>query len=155
VPELASAEAVLAPWSLGHFITYYGEMPVVANNFFYGFFDSLRFFLADDEDQALAVARARRVRWILATDLAPKMNDYAAVLGRDPLLVSTPQGTGFSPAYFRTLQSRLYDFDGAGAVLPDGKRVEPLLHFSEVYASRTGIRRFGRFLARWKVFEIR
>ena len=147
VPELARAEAFLAPWSLGHFVTYYAEMPVVADNFGYGFSDSIRFFLSEDEDEAAAIARSRRVRWILATDLLPKMNDYAKVAGRPPSVELSPEGPRLTPAYFRTLQHRLYDEDGAGA--------EPLAHFRLVYASRTGIRRFGRFLARWKIFEFR
>ena len=75
---------VLAPWSLGHLILYEAELPVVANNFGYGFLDSIRFFLADSEEEALAIARRHRARWVVATDLAPRMNDYASYLGRPP-----------------------------------------------------------------------
>ena len=155
VPELATSESIMAPWALGHFLTYYGERPVAADNFGYGFFDSVTFFLSSDEDAALAIARGRRSRYVVATDLLPKMNDYGAILGKRPYLVGTAGGTALSAEYFRTVQCRLYDFDGAGAVLPDGTRIEPLVHFREVFASHTGIRRFGRTLARWKVFEIR
>jgi hypothetical protein len=144
VPELAEAESILAPWALGHFLTYFAQRPVAADNFGYGFFDSVRFFLATDEDSALAIARARRARYVLATDLAPKMNDYGEILGRGPYFETTSTGTSPSPEYFRTMQSRLYDFDG-----------KSLLHLKEVFASRTGIPRYGRILARWKVFEIR
>ena len=65
------ASSVLAPWSLGHFLLYEAELPVVANNFGYGFLDSIRFFLADSEEEALAIARRHRARWIVATDLVP------------------------------------------------------------------------------------
>jgi hypothetical protein len=51
------------------------------------------------------------------------------------------------------MQSRLYDFDGRGAEIP-GISVPPLASFRLVFASRTAIRRGGRLLARWKVFEI-
>ncbi|HLN59103.1 MAG TPA: STT3 domain-containing protein, partial [Thermoanaerobaculia bacterium] len=81
-PGLAGAGSVLAPWSLGHMILYGAELPVVANNFGYGFLDSIRFFLAGSEEEALAIASGRRVRWVLATDLAARMNDYAGYLGR-------------------------------------------------------------------------
>jgi dolichyl-diphosphooligosaccharide--protein glycosyltransferase len=152
-PGLARAESVLAPWSLGHLLLYESELPVVANNFGYGFLDSIRFFLSESEEEALAIARAHHVRWILATDLAPRMNDYAGYLGRAPLLERTAAGPKPAARYFATMQSRLYDFDGRGAELP-GISVPPLASFRLVFASRTGILRGRRFVARWKVFEI-
>jgi asparagine N-glycosylation enzyme membrane subunit Stt3 len=152
-PELRRAASVLAPWSLGHLILYDAELPVVANNFGYGFLDSIRFFLAESEEEALAIARARRARWVLATDLVPRMNDYAGYLGRPPYLRLTEQGPAPTPAYFSTLQSRLYDFDGAGTDA-GGARIEPLARFRLLYHSRSGIRRGNRWIARWKVFEI-
>ena len=151
--ELDRADSVLAPWSLGHMILYNAELPVVANNFGYGFLDSIRFFLAESEEEALALARRRRARWVLATDLAQRMNDYAGYLGRPAYLRVAPGGIAPTPRYFSTLQSRLYDFDGAGARLP-GITVEPLGHFRMRFHSRSAIRRGGRWLARWKVFEI-
>ena len=43
-PEsLSRASSVLAPWSLGHLLLYEAELPVVANNFGYGFLDSISF----------------------------------------------------------------------------------------------------------------
>jgi asparagine N-glycosylation enzyme membrane subunit Stt3 len=152
-PELARAASVLAPWGLGHLILYDAELPVVANNFGYGFLDSIRFFLAESEEEALTIARGRRARWVLAADIVPRMNDYAEYLGRPPYLRLTAQGLAPGPAYFSTLQSRLYDFDGAGAEAADA-RIEPLAHFRLVYRSRSAIRRGDRWVALWKVFEI-
>ena len=147
--ELSRAASVLAPWSLGHLILYEAEQPVVANNFGYGFLDSVAFFLAENENAAVAIAQRHRARWILATDLVPRMNDYAGYLGRPPFL--RPGGDP-TPAYFRTMQSRLYDFDGQGASLP-GLDIPPLERFRLVYHSKSAVRRGGRWLARWKVFE--
>jgi asparagine N-glycosylation enzyme membrane subunit Stt3 len=152
-PGLDRARAVLAPWSLGHLVLYEAERPVVANNFGYGFVDSIRFFLAESEDDALQVADARRARWVVVADLVPRMNDYAAVLGRPPYLVAGPRGLEPTAAYFRTMQSRLFDFDGKGARLP-GLDVPPLSRFRLLHRSRTGTARGGRFLPRWRVFEI-
>jgi len=152
-PELSKAASVLAPWSLGHLILYNAELPVVANNFGYGFLDSIRFFLADTEEKALSIARERRARWVLATDLVPRMNDYAGYLGRPPYLQDTERGPAPLPSYFSTLQARLYDFDG-GALEGGGVRIAPLTHFRLLYHSRSAISRGGRWLARWKVFEI-
>ncbi len=134
-------------------VLYDAELPVVANNFGYGFLDSIRFFLAGSEEEALAIARGRRARWVLATDLAARMNDYAGYLGRPAYLRVTEQGTVPTLAYFSTLQSRLYDSDGAGGEIA-GLRIEPLKHFRLIYRSRSAISRGGRWLARWKVFEI-
>jgi asparagine N-glycosylation enzyme membrane subunit Stt3 len=152
-PELARADAVLAPWSLGHLLLYEAEQPVVANNFGYGFIDSIRFFLSDSEEAALQIAHARRARWILATDLVPRMNDYAGYLGKAPLLEATSGGLVPGSGYFQTMQSRLYDFDGKG-IEQSGVSVPPLSSFRLVFSSRTGILRGGRVVSRWKVFEI-
>jgi hypothetical protein len=152
-PDLGRASAVLAPWSLGHLVLYEAELPVVANNFGYGFLDSIRFFLAQSETEAVELARARRVRWVIATDLVPRMNDYAGYLGRPPLLDVNPSGTFPTQAYFGTLQSRLYDFDGSGGRIGD-RTIPPLASFRLRFRSQTAIRRGDRWVARWKVFEI-
>lgn len=154
VPELSRAASVLAPWSLGHLVLYETGQPVVANNFGYGFTDNLRFFLADSEEEALRIATNHRARWVMAADLLPRMNDYAKVLGRSPLLAPQAGSLAPTPAYFRTLQARLYDFEGAGAEFPGGVRIEPLSHFRLLYRSKTGVKRGDRYVAQWKVFEI-
>jgi dolichyl-diphosphooligosaccharide--protein glycosyltransferase len=150
---LSGASSVLAPWSLGHFLLYEAEEPVVANNFGYGFLDSVRFFLADSEEEALAIARRHRARWIVATDLVPRMNDYASYLGKPPYLSAGPEGLVPAPAYFRTMQSRLYDFGGHGAALSSGE-VPPLSKIRLLFHSQSAIRRGGRWIPRWSVFEI-
>jgi dolichyl-phosphooligosaccharide-protein glycotransferase len=153
-PEsLSRASSVLAPWSLGHLLLYEAELPVVANNFGYGFLDSIRFFLAGSEEEALAIARRHHARWIVVTDLVPRMNDYASYLGRPPLLEQTPQGPVPTAAYFSTMQCRLYDFEGRGANL-SGLTIEPLRSVRLIHRSRSAIQRGGRWIARWAVFEI-
>src|SRR5215471_4948348 len=118
------AAAVLAPWSLGHRILYESGLPVVANNFGYGFTDSILFFLSESEEEGLDIARRRGARWVLATDLVPRLNDYAGYVGRTPPLAEGLQPT---PRYLATLQSRLYDFDGSG-VVTSGVSIPPLAH---------------------------
>ncbi len=153
-PEaLARASSVMAPWSMGHLLLYDAEEPVVANNFGYGFLDSIGFFLAESEDDALAIARRHRARWVVVTDLALRMNDYASYLGRPPYLTETPQGLSPTPRYFRTLQARLYDFGGKGAVR-EGISVEPLARIRLLFHSKSAIRRGDRWIPRWAVFEI-
>ncbi len=151
---LAQASSVIAPWSLGHFLLYEAEEPVVANNFGYGFLDSVRFFLAESEDEALAIARRHRARWIVATDLLPRMNDYASYVGKPPYLAAGPDGgLAPTPAYFATMQSRLYDFGGQGAAFP-GATIPPLSKIRLLFHSQSAVRRGGRWIPRWSVFEI-
>ena len=152
-PELARAESVFAPWSMGHQILYEAGLPVVGNNFGYGFVDSLRFFLAESEEEALQIAHARRARWVVAMDLVPRMNDYASYLDRPPPLRETASGPAPTERYLRTLQSRLYDFDGQGLKM-SAITVPPLVHFRLRYNSATGIQRWGKTIAWMKVFEI-
>ena len=152
-PEVGQAASVLAPWTLGHFILYVAEQPVVSNNFGYGFLDGLRFFLAASEDEALVIAKKHRARWVLTADLLLRMNDYAGTLGRLPLLQSTARGPLPTPDYFRTLQARLYDFDGQTFQAGDVS-VPPLTHFRLVYRSKSAVPRGDRLVAQWKVFEI-
>ncbi len=152
-PALARASSVLGPWSLGHFILYEAEEPVVANNFGYGFLDSIRFFLADSEEEALAIVRRHRIRWVIATDIAARMNDYASYLGKAPYLAAAPAGPSPTPAYFATMQSRLYDFAGKGAELP-GLSIAPLSKFRLLFHSQSAIRRGDRWIPRWSVFEV-
>jgi len=153
-PALERASSVLAPWSLGHWILYEAELPVVANNFGYGFLDSIRFFLATSEDEAVAIARRHRTRWILATDLVPRMNEYAGYLGRSPLLARSADGSIVpTPAYLATMQSRLYDFGGRGST-SDTAAIPPLSRFRLLFDSKSAIRRGGMWVPRWRVFEI-
>jgi hypothetical protein len=88
---------------------------------------------------------------VIATDLVPRMNDYAGYLGQEPPVEATARGFVATDAYYRTMQSRLYDFDGS-AVADLG--LPALASFRLRFASRSGILRGGRFVARWKVFEI-
>ncbi len=71
------------------------------------------------------------------------MDDYARILKRPFYSEETDAGPRLTRAYFDTLQSKLYDFDGEGVP-----------HFRLIYSSRTGMRRFGRFVSSWKIFEI-
>jgi dolichyl-diphosphooligosaccharide--protein glycosyltransferase len=151
---LSGASSVLAPWSLGHFVLYEAEEPVVANNFGYGFLESIRFFLATSEEEALAIARRHRSRWIIVADLMPRMNDYASYLEKPPLFSRTPEGGVVpTPAYYATMQSRLYDFGGAGGEI-GGVAIPPLSKIRLLFHSRSANLRGGRYRPLWSVFEI-
>jgi asparagine N-glycosylation enzyme membrane subunit Stt3 len=153
-PELARAESVMAFWSEGHLVTWFSGRPVVANNFGYGYFDSLRFFLAESDAEAFEIARRRRVRFIVSMDLFPIMNSYGAQIRRGPYFIPTAEGLRLLPAYARSFTVRLHEFDGRGGDL-GGLPVMPIDGVELRYASREGVTRLGRFIPRWKIFEIR
>ena len=148
---LANARSVMTPWSLGHFTLYEAELPVVANNFGYGFLDSIRFFLAESEEEALEIARRHRVRWVVATDLSARLNDYARYLGRPPYLVAGRDGLEPSAAYARTMQARLYEL---GEMRIGSSPSPDLSHLRLLFRSRTAIQRGGRWIPRWAIYEI-
>jgi dolichyl-diphosphooligosaccharide--protein glycosyltransferase len=143
VPEVASAQGVMAFWSQGHFVTYFSERPVVADNFGYGYMDSLRFFLAESEKEALAIARRHRVRWILTLDVLPVLEGYGRAMGRSGYTAEVSGAAFPLDRYYRTMQGRLVDLDGAG-----------LAHFRLRWASPEAFIRNGRRAAKWKIFEL-
>jgi asparagine N-glycosylation enzyme membrane subunit Stt3 len=72
-PRAPGEYGVLAEWSFGHFIQYYGERPAVTDNFGDHAGDPMRprdFFLATEEERALAFADSLKVRYVLVRDLA-------------------------------------------------------------------------------------
>jgi len=143
IPELKNMESVMTFWSQGHLVTYFGERPVVANNFGYSYFDCLHFFFSEDEKEALSILEKHKSRYVLVLDILPVMNNYGSVLGHDDYIQIHGSGWSASPRYFRTMQSRLCDSDGAGSS-----------HFKLIWQSKEGSQRFGRFVSRWKLFEV-
>ena len=87
-------------------------------------------------------------------DLLPRMNDYARTINRPALVIDEGRGLAATAAYFRTLQSRLFDFEGRGSILPGGETIPPVAHFRLLYRSKTAVRRGDGWVAQWKVFEI-
>src|SRR5712691_3050519 len=66
-----------------------------------------------------------------------------------------PAANGVAPTerYLRTMQSRLYDFDGEGLKM-SAFSVPPLAHFHLRFRSATAIQRWGKVLPWMKVYEI-
>ncbi|PWT90140.1 MAG: hypothetical protein C5B54_07735 [Acidobacteria bacterium] len=143
IPELQNVHSIMAFWSQGHLVTYFAERPVVANNFGYGFFDCLHFYFAESESDAMEILKKHRVKYVLSMDLLPVMNQYGAVLGHSDYLTWQDQKWSATARYFRTIQSRLCDFGGDG-----------LKHFRLLWSSKEGMQRFGRFVPRWRIYEI-
>lgn len=62
--------SVLAAWDLGHAILYLAERAVVADPFNHGFEASARYFTATDPQEAVAILKEKRVRYVIPVNLA-------------------------------------------------------------------------------------
>lgn len=152
-PNAQPAYGVMTFWDLGNYAEYLSRRPVVANNNGYGFDDSIAFFLARSEADALSILERRRVRYVVASDL---VSDIATV---HELL------TGSLAPYFRAdaarrlalerpfadlVYARLFFGDGAALVRDD----VPLEQFRLVYeAPGRPVAQLGRIVAPTKIFE--
>jgi len=67
-PVLAGEYGVLSWWDYGNWILYQSRRPVVANNFQAGAKDAARFFLSQSEEEGLAIAKARNVRYVVTDE---------------------------------------------------------------------------------------
>lgn len=153
IPELAQAESIMAFWSQGHLATWYAEIPVVANNFGYGYLDSLEFYFSEDEENAIEIARDHRVRWVVVFDLLPVFESYGDVLGQSGYVMELNGGLVPTARYFRTLHGRLYETDGRGGV-HGGHTIQPLEHFRLRWSSEETVPRHPVPIPRFKIFEI-
>ena len=107
------------------------------------------------EDEALAIARRHRARWIVATDLAPRMNDYASL----PRPAAAPPARGrrrprpdaglLRDDAVAPLRLRRRGRGAAGR-----RRSRRSRTFRLLFHSQSAIRRGGRWIPRWNVFEI-
>lgn len=155
---VARREAVLTHWDLGHRALYVTHAPVVANNFGLhigqdSWQDAARFFLMQDEAEALALLQARRVRFVV-TDwdlgMAQLLVGYVGGSPGDYFeTVRDGQGTGtiMKPAFTRTLYFRLGSrHAGSQGVseYPGGRQqpIEALHHFRLLFetAAREPVR---------------
>jgi asparagine N-glycosylation enzyme membrane subunit Stt3 len=81
-------DAVLAPWSAGHWIHWRARRPAVANPFGRpgqtASADGVRFWLLTDDRQAVDLLRRHRVRWVVAPTSPQPPWELAALAGEDP-----------------------------------------------------------------------
>ena len=103
-------DAVLAPWSAGHWIHWRAQRPAVANPFGphgqSAFADGVRFWLLADDRQALALLRRHRVRWVVAPTSPQPPWELAALAGEDPRPWRLDQ-PGAQDRFLRSMGARL------------------------------------------------
>ncbi|UEC42512.1 MAG: Oligosaccharyl transferase [Methanothrix sp.] len=126
-PDRPGEYGVLSWWDYGNWILLQSRRPVVANNFQAGARESARFFLSGTEDEAVAVAEARDVRYVI-TDGKMVYSKLPAIppwIGEDPadyIVASTDPESSYpdlvafkhTEKFLSTTLARLHLFDASG-----------------------------------------
>ncbi|MBP1644371.1 MAG: Oligosaccharyl transferase, subunit, partial [Acidobacteria bacterium] len=164
----ASGEAergvVLAEWSFGHYVQYYGRHPAAVDNFGDWLADlSLprRVLLAESEAEAEALLDRAGVRYLLVGELAETLSGLLPTEAERARLVaaSRPAAGGrlaidFRPAILSTVLYRAARQLGTAALAPDGRFVPPLRGLRLVEESARGeTLGDGRELPVFKLYE--
>ncbi len=133
--------SVLAQWSYGNWINHIARRPSVANPFsrtpahLHGFADSIRFMLADREDAADRIARARVARYVIATPILYTYPMLAEAVGAPvaPYAARGTDGLRYKPAFFRIVANRLTLLDGSEEPSAPGGGIPALAHYRLVF----------------------
>ena len=154
---------VLAEWSFGHFVKYFGHHPTVVDNFgdWLGDLDfPRRALLATDDAVSERMLDERRVRFLLVGEvgetlsgLLPTPDDRARFVSGSRLEGGT-LAVDFRPEFARTVLFRAARLFGGGALGPSGELVAPLRGLRLVSESAASERLAdGREVALYKLFE--
>jgi oligosaccharyl transferase (archaeosortase A-associated) len=133
-PVRAGEYGVLSWWDYGNWILYQSRRPVVANNFQAGATDAAKFFLSEDEVEALAITKARNARYIITDEkmIYKKLPAIVRWLDEDPesyIVISDDSDLltfEHSKRFLGTILARLHLLDCTN-----------LGHFRLVYESKT------------------
>ncbi|MCJ7443393.1 MAG: glycosyltransferase family 39 protein [Methanotrichaceae archaeon] len=79
-PSKTPEYSIMSWWDYGNWIIYQGRRPVVANNFQVGISDASKFFLSNNEENAIAVMNIKGSRYVLT--------DYDMLYGKLPAIAT-------------------------------------------------------------------
>jgi len=165
------AYGVMASWNLGHWINTVAERPSVSSPHLpprvlgmlrepgceRGLCRWVRFVMAPDAAEALAVARAARSRYLVLSPMDPaRLGTYRILLGQDPAPLVRKEGEVWHPlpAYWGMFYQRLMFLNGS-AVRAGGRDLLAAPNFRLLAASTATWRRVGGKPVPWyKVFEV-
>ena len=148
-PVQTGEYGVLSWWDYGNWILYQSKRPVVANNFQAGAEDAASFFLSESEEDAIAIAKARDVRYVI-TDKKMIYGNLPAIacwIDEEPgsyVQITVDSDTiafEHSTRFLGTILARLHLFDCMN-----------LGHFRLVYESKTPVG-FKFPVSEVKIFE--
>ena len=164
-PNRRPEYAVVAEWSLGHFIEYHGRRPTLVDNFGAHIGDPTRvnaLFFETDEARAAAFLDSVGGRYVLMRDLMATLSGLAPSDSLVSRLIASVAGVSavsrtvqFKPEMYRTILYRLAWYDGARFRGQAGEEIPALSHFRLVAESEeTDPIEGGRGVPRAKLFEI-
>jgi len=134
-PTAPGEYGVLAEWSLGHYIQYYGQRPTLADNFGEHASDLQRlnqFFFSQDNQKAYQILDKHRVRYVLCRDL---VFTFQSLIGKNQVEDYIASGStigksthqiNFSPKIFPTVLYRLIWRYGSAVFDRQGTYYPPL-----------------------------
>ncbi len=135
-PVRAGEYGILSWWDYGNWILYQSRRPVVANNFQAGAIDAASFFLSEDEEEAMAITKARQARYVVTDEkmIYRKLPAIVRWIDDDPesyIVISTGSDLftfEHSKKFLGTILARLHLLDCTN-----------LGHFRLIYESRTSV----------------
>ncbi len=110
-PEVKAEYSVMSWWDYGNWIVYLAKRPVVCNNFQAGAIDAAKFFTAQNESDALKIARKRGVKYVITDDdmgLHNESGKFIAIMkiaGLKPQLMNKTEIINF---YNRSMYYKLH-----------------------------------------------
>jgi len=148
-PVQTGEYGVLSWWDYGNWILYLSKRPVVANNFQAGAKDAASFFLSESEEDAIAIAKARDVRYVITDEkmVYKKLPAIARWIDEEPgsyVQIAADSDTiafEHSTRFSGTILARLHLFDCTN-----------MGHFRLVYESKTPVG-FKFPVSEVKIFE--
>ena len=151
-PQRALA-GVMAPWHYGHYVQLYSQLPVIADNFGFiymnnnpwqGFYDMAKFFVTEDENEAIAILKKYKCTYIIVGQPS-SFESFPSLLGLDTSLyidyrIENSSGKKIikgkaKPKFFNTVGFRLSVMYGSADPSRDGITVKTtaLKHFKLIY----------------------
>jgi len=142
-PSKIPGYGVMNPWDLGHWLTWFGQRPCIANNFGSepgghrkGLEASCRFYLTTNNEEASELMKITRARYRITEDNAGKLLSFFHILSRSsPIRAS---------CLMTTCAMRLHLFHGSeGNISGAGEtiKIEGVDHFRLIYESSQSSRR--------------
>jgi len=147
-----SIRGAIAPWSFGNHLMLYSGVPVVADNLviymtanpWQGFYDSARFFLTEDEQEAVNILKKYKCTYVIVTE-SSIFGSYPQLINEDPqkyfnYKIDNSKGraellSGPKELFFRTIAFRLSEIYGSAnpSNNPSMMNFNALQHFRLIY----------------------
>ncbi len=147
-PQKKPEYGILSHWSFGHFLNYLSHRPNIANPlgqaewYLKPIRESYRFFLSEDENEAVKRCRQLQARYVLATSISGPFVSFAQYLEKlDPVRLKQSDPQEYLKKYYTcVMNNRLLLSDGTSDGLGEAcASLAPLKQFRLVYESEYSV----------------